>query len=85
MLAFFGFPPLPKTVILDAWKGTFSVFFCFLWILQFWELGSKKGGKIMSLGQKNHLLFEVIFGTFATLRAACFSGVFLEVTFPHFL
>ena len=40
---------------------------------------------MMPKGKKAAPLLGVVFGTFATLCAACFSGVFLEVTFPHFL
>ena len=84
MLAFFWFPPLPKRVILDAWRVLLVFFLFFLWIWQFGELGSKKGGKTVPKDKKTPLL-EVIFGTCATLCAACFSAVFLEVTFLHFL
>ena len=84
MPAFFWFPSSAQNGDFRCLEGTFSVFLCFLWILYFWELGSKKGGKIMPKPKKTHLLLGVIFGTFATLCAACFSGVFLEITFLHF-
>ena len=85
MLAFFWFPSSAKNDDFRCLEGTFSVFLCFLCILRFLEFGSKKGGKTVPKDKKAHLLLEVIFGTFATLSAACFSGVFLEVTFLHFL
>ena len=71
-------------MILDAPRVLVVVFCVFVWILQFGELGSKKGGKTVSKRKKEPPPFGVIFGTFATLCAVCLFMCFLEVTVPFF-
>ena len=73
-------------MILDAWRVLLESFLCFFLdfaILGAWEQKRKEKGAQSE--KKTHLLLGVIFDTFATLCAACFSGVFLGVTFLHFL
>ena len=86
MLAVFWFPSSAQNGDFRCLEGTFDVSFCvFCGFCNFWEVGTKKRGKMIPNPKNSDLLSEVIFGTFATLCAACFSAVFLEVTFPHFL
>ena len=72
MLAFFWFPSSAQNGDFRCLEDTFNVFLCFLWILQFCELGSKKGRKIMPKGKKTTSFWE----SFSVLLRPCVLLVF---------